>query len=183
VFEAYNPAGVGSRTVAPHPRRLAAMPKDDFRVRISEDGPYELVGSPPLVRTAQVETEFGEPIGWEEPTPIDPRGATDLCRCGASSRKPFCDGSHIGIGFSDARRPGHVPDEVPDSRGAAGVVNPSIRIARNGPYEVQGFDLDIEAWKEGALRERFSLCRCGGSKNKPFCDGTHRSIGFQDDRN
>ena len=47
------------------------MSEHDFRVRISEDGPYELVGSPPLVRTAQVETEFGEPIGWEEPTPID----------------------------------------------------------------------------------------------------------------
>ena len=41
------------------------MPDHDFRVRISEDGPYELVGSPPLVRTAQVETEFGEPVGWD----------------------------------------------------------------------------------------------------------------------
>ncbi|MBT2326655.1 CDGSH iron-sulfur domain-containing protein [Variovorax paradoxus] len=48
---------------------------------------------------------------------------------------------------------------------------------------VQGFDLDTENWSEGASRERFALCRCGGSKNKPFCDGTHRSIDFQDDGN
>jgi uncharacterized Fe-S cluster protein YjdI len=67
--------------------------------------------------------------------------------------------------------------------GPSDVNAPSIRIARNGPYEVRGFDLDTENWSEGASRERFTLCRCGGSKNKPFCDGTHRSIKFQDDSN
>jgi CDGSH-type Zn-finger protein len=33
---------------------------------------------------------------------------------------------------------------------------------------------------EGASREHYTLCRCGASKNKPFCDGTHWSIGFRD---
>jgi len=32
--------------------------------------------------------------------------------------------------------------------------------------------------KEYPPQETYILCRCGGSKNKPFCDGTHREIGF-----
>ena len=49
----------------------------------------------------------------------------------------------------------------------------------NGPLFVRGRVKIVDA--EGRLiREdtRVALCRCGGSKNKPFCDGTHRRIGF-----
>ena len=52
----------------------------------------------------------------------------------------------------------------------------------NGPYVVKGpatlMDADGNAWNtEG--RTSFALCRCGGSTNKPFCDGTHSKIGFE----
>ena len=58
---------------------------------------------------------------------------------------------------------------------------PSITVTKDGPYEVVGdVQLLAQAWGEGALTERFTLCRCGASKNKPFCDGTHGSIGFKD---
>ncbi|MEB8346537.1 CDGSH iron-sulfur domain-containing protein [Flavobacteriaceae bacterium KMM 6898] len=61
---------------------------------------------------------------------------------------------------------------------------PSIFIAPNGPYIVSGGPtLENTARGEGASKEHFTLCRCGGSKNKPFCDGTHWHNDFKDDKN
>jgi CDGSH-type Zn-finger protein len=59
---------------------------------------------------------------------------------------------------------------------------PSITVSKDGPYEVVGApQLLGQPWAQGAAAERFTLCRCGASKNKPFCDGTHWSIGFKDE--
>lgn len=61
---------------------------------------------------------------------------------------------------------------------------PVITIAKNGPYVVTGGpELVGETQGEGASAEHYTLCRCGGSKNKPFCDGTHWYNKFQDDKN
>jgi CDGSH-type Zn-finger protein len=61
---------------------------------------------------------------------------------------------------------------------------PAIFIAPNGPYVVSGGpDLIDTTRGEGASTEHFTLCRCGGSKNKPFCDGTHWHKKFKDDKN
>jgi CDGSH-type Zn-finger protein len=58
---------------------------------------------------------------------------------------------------------------------------PAIFVSQNGPYFVTGgIELVDGPWGEGASREHYTLCRCGGSKNKPFCDGTHWSLGFRD---
>jgi len=149
--------------------------KQRTRITLSRDGPY-------LVTVDDLTNSKGERL--------EARYGVALCRCGASAKKPFCDSSHIRIGFSDERRPDRTPDRADadsiiehSQTGPSDVLAPSIRIAHNGPYEVQGMDLDTETWSGGASRERFTLCRCGGSKNKPFCDGTHRRINFQDDRN
>jgi CDGSH-type Zn-finger protein len=59
--------------------------------------------------------------------------------------------------------------------------DPSITVAKDGPYMVAGGARLIgQAWAKGASTERYTLCRCGGSRNKPFCDGTHWDIGFRD---
>ena len=148
-------------------------PPTKQRSRISplRDGPY-------LVAVDDLTNSKGERLeAWH---------GVALCRCGASAKKPFCDGSHISIGFSSERRADHTRDEVVDYPGETGPRHehsPSIRVTHNGPYEVQGLELDTEAWREGASRERFPLCRCGASRNKPFCDGAHRDVNFQDDRN
>jgi len=68
-----------------------------------------------------------------------------------------------------------------------------VVIAKDGPYMVTGspplsrqtiaVDADggSERWEEGetfAAQARYALCRCGHSNSKPFCDGTHSTIGF-----
>ena len=61
---------------------------------------------------------------------------------------------------------------------------PSIFIAPNGPYVVSGGpDLENTERGEHASKDHFTMCRCGGSKNKPFCDGTHWYNEFTDDKN
>jgi CDGSH-type Zn-finger protein len=55
----------------------------------------------------------------------------------------------------------------------------SITATKDGPYAVVGAQMLGQSWAQGASAERYTLCRCGGSKNKPFCDGTHWSIGFK----
>jgi CDGSH-type Zn-finger protein len=63
------------------------------------------------------------------------------------------------------------------SKGEAKVV-----VAKNGPYLVSGaVPLARQAWRESdpyAQQDSYALCRCGHSKTKPFCDGTHKSIKF-----
>jgi CDGSH-type Zn-finger protein len=64
--------------------------------------------------------------------------------------------------------------------GSSSPRTPAIRIARDGPYEVEGeIGLSAVAWCEGASQDHFALCRCGQSKNKPFCDGSHHAAGFR----
>ncbi|MBK8506890.1 MAG: (4Fe-4S)-binding protein [Saprospiraceae bacterium] len=51
----------------------------------------------------------------------------------------------------------------------------------NGPLQVNSTCEIVRANGEKVLKEQKSFfCRCGGSSNKPFCDGTHKKIGFQD---
>jgi len=56
----------------------------------------------------------------------------------------------------------------------------TIRALKNGPYEVSGRMevLDFEGVSYPLSDDPIYLCRCGRSGNKPFCDGTHKKVGF-----
>ncbi len=110
-----------------------------------------------------------------------------LCRCGHSSNKPFCDGSHNMVGFDDPGVilggrlvPGPGGDADGSGDGEAGAPEP-VRIvcATNGPLLVRG-PLTVVG-SDGGMSQgtKGALCRCGVSSTKPFCDGSHRETGFE----
>jgi len=55
----------------------------------------------------------------------------------------------------------------------------SVTVARDGPYNVRGVQVVAGDGEQYDLRERQALCRCGGPRNKPFCDGSHWYMGFE----
>jgi CDGSH-type Zn-finger protein len=203
-------------------------------VRVTENGPYRVGG--------------GVPVRDAEGNAVEAPATYFLCRCGHSSNKPFCDGTHKKVGFqggetaddgpiaereevyaardiaihddrSVCSHAGHCTDNLPsvfklrteswiDPEGApaetiASVIatcpsgalrhtarasdepvedrdEPQVSPSRDGPYRLTGAVQVVSAdGRPYERRARQTLCRCGGSKNKPFCDGTHWHIRFR----
>lgn len=98
-----------------------------------------------------------------------------LCRCGASQNKPFCDGSHNAIHFTASGEPAGQEFDPLAARDGPLVLTP----LQNGPLQVSGnLELCSGTGRTFMKLTACRLCRCGGSANKPFCDGTHAKNGF-----
>ncbi len=102
-----------------------------------------------------------------------------LCRCGLSQNKPFCDNSHQKAEF---RAPAGIVN--PERQTSETLENPggelTIKVNPNGSLRLTGNFAVLDADGESVFTsQRQWLCRCGGSQNKPFCDGTHKTNGFQ----
>lgn len=218
----------------------------DARIDVQANGPYLVRGAVPLLGMAPVHTFNGEPIEWHRLETVEAADQTfELCRCGHSSDKPFCDGSHETNGFvgdeTADRRPfferaalthgaeHELGDDTPlcvsagfcgtrttdvwklfeddadpetfdqlrtmtwmcpsgrlalrdrDGHDLEPTLDPEIGIVPGGPLWVRGgitlTAADGTVWE---TRNRVTLCRCGESKNKPFCDGTHTDIHFDE---
>jgi CDGSH-type Zn-finger protein/uncharacterized Fe-S cluster protein YjdI len=133
----------------------AAPPVNLAAVR--EAGPYAFRGELQL---------SGAPAGFR----------VTLCRCGASRNKPYCDGSHHDIGFSASGEPPTGATDMPAARDGVLAIEPQV----NGPLQVRGnLEITSGTGRVVARVQAARLCRCGGSQNKPFCDGTHAKIGFR----
>ncbi|MEX0852758.1 MAG: ferritin-like domain-containing protein [Bauldia sp.] len=131
-------------------------------VNLRENGPYAF--------RAAMKLEGRDDIGFR----------ATLCRCGASKMKPFCDGSHKTLPFKATGEPETRESQPLAVRDGLLVIGPE----KNGPLVVTG-NLEICSGT-GRTIDRVTkarLCRCGGSRTKPFCDNTHLKIGFQADGN
>jgi CDGSH-type Zn-finger protein len=222
----------------------------EMTIRITENGPYVVEGSVPLSRQTIVTDDAGDSVEWAQGEQFETRASYNLCRCGQSGTKPFCDGSHLRVGFDGTETANRSPyaeqartfrgptlnmtDEPAlcasgrfcdpngdawhlvkkDGEAAAllttrqaslcpsgriiawdkgtNVANeprfePSVGLIEDpsqgvaGPIWVRGgipiTGADGETYE---VRNRVTLCRCGASENKPFCDGSHVTIGFTD---
>lgn len=99
-----------------------------------------------------------------------------LCRCGLSNNKPFCDSSHIKGEFQATGEPASKESTLAITD-LTGVV--TVSPTPNGPYMVTGrLEIDSGTGRNVARVEKTWLCRCGHSKNKPYCDGSHKAAGF-----
>ncbi len=131
----------------------------------------------PLVN--QVRVRENGPLALHAPLRIDGRDAglrATLCRCGASANKPFCDGSHIAAGFTATGEPATQESQPLAMRSGPLEISPRP----DGPLQVKGAHEIVSGTGRTLNRTSESyLCRCGASANKPYCDGTHRKIGFK----
>src|SRR5882762_8514513 len=153
-----------------------ACPSGAIRYRRKDGAPNEPV---PPVNLATVR-EAG-PYAFRAALQIDgvPAGfRATLCRCGASRNKPYCDGSHHEIGFNATGEPPSGKTDMLALRDGALAIDPQA----NGPLKVRGnLEITSGTGRVVARVTSASLCRCGGSASKPFCDGTHAKIGFRSD--
>lgn len=130
------------------------------RILIVLDGPLHFTGHLEVVNAAGAVSM--------------PESETWLCRCGASASKPYCDGSHRAAQFRDAGQP------PAGELGAAQTGALRLSLRPDGPLKCRGPLEVCDAQGRLVWRgDETALCRCGASGRKPFCDGSHRRIGFQ----
>jgi CDGSH-type Zn-finger protein len=213
-------------------------------IKILKNGPYEVSGGIPLRKQIAVSNQEGMPLKWENGAVLRPGKKYYLCRCGRSTEKPFCNGTHEKVKFQGSETAGREKHselaestfgpalELKDAEKLCAIslfchragdawtltensgnkksketaiqeaadcpsgrlvaidrktgrklepkFKPGISLVEDphrkssGPLWVKG-GVPIKSskgWKY-ETRNRVTLCRCGRSANKPFCDGSH----------
>ncbi|MSQ98638.1 MAG: CDGSH iron-sulfur domain-containing protein [Xanthomonadales bacterium] len=139
------------------PPRLLEIPNEAL---ITGAGPINLTGNITLVK---------------EDGSIVYANHLSLCRCGGSSTKPICDEHHLIVEFLHSGRIYEASDVQHSERSS----KLTIAIIKNGPVTFSGRLRLHNSHGQECVKQRGSLCRCGHSANKPFCDGSHEKTGFR----
>lgn len=141
---------------------LPEEPRKKNSASINPDGPYYVRGNLEIEETPGAEVVKDTRVAF--------------CRCGHSENKPLCDESHARVGF-------RCEAAVPADTGTAASVGDESAPVRFTPYPngPLGFRGPLTISGRGGARVTLDggkLCRCGHSKNRPLCDGSHRGAGF-----
>ncbi len=146
------------------------------KIKILKNGPYQVKGNIPL-NQLRYKMEPGKGMEFQEEKKYEVGETYFLCRCGRTKNYPYCDGSHAqeptfdGTEIATQTGEGEVVEE-----GATKEASLLITAVGNihGPVLVKG-GIPVEGANGSfyPLRNTASLCTCGKSKNKPFCDGSH----------
>lgn len=218
--------------------------KNAPKITVSKNGPYLVSGRVPILKQVITVDSEGTPIEWREDTKYTTKENCALCRCGESKNKPFCDGTHVKVGFEGAEtassesyldkpdaidgptlkltdvkelcasarfchRADGIWNLVPKSdnpkasriaceeardcpsgrliiknKKTQQVIEPKFEpsigliedpaVGVSGPLWVRGcIPVESATGKTYKIRNRVTLCRCGKSANKPFCDSSH----------
>ena len=249
------PAQDPTKTIGPSFEYLPRQTSEIEFIEVRENGPYVVHGDISLVRKRRITGTKGEAIAWQKTNTHQTDKIYELCRCGKSATKPFCDGTHDRIDFKGEETASTQligeRQEILQGDGVRVKVdnsycmhakfcfnqNASIRklitkksddnskinlsamvdkcpsgtfvyeLEVDGKYEEIESDLPKQIviisadnsdstagpiWINGKIpvkradgkpletRNRMTLCRCGESKNKPFCDGSHAQIDFKE---
>jgi len=215
----------------------------NMKITITKNGPYIVTGDTPLNQAFIEEDKEGNSIKWGEGKTYETEETYALCRCGHSKNKPFCDGTHMKIGwdgtetasrelYADVAKiykggsvdmmdrqelcavarfcdvvnaweaamessKAHAEHEEVATREACSCPSGRLTVRKDGveveydlPQEISlvqdryynvkgplsvkgGITLVGEDGTEYEIRNRRTLCRCGSSRNLPFCDATH----------
>ncbi|MDD4874568.1 MAG: CDGSH iron-sulfur domain-containing protein [Dehalococcoidales bacterium] len=214
-----------------------------YKIKVTQNGPYVVSGEVPISEQIIHVDSDDQCHGWDEGKKFTKQDNCALCRCGKSSNKPFCDGTHLTVKFNSKETASHEsyaeqaekiegPDLTltdardlcagarfchraggtwklteqssnpearkiaieeacdcpsgrlvawdnegnaiePDFEPSIGLVK-DPQAGRDGPLWVRaGIPVESADGKIYEVRNRVTLCRCGKSSNKPFCDGTH----------
>lgn len=223
-----------------------------MKIKVLKNGPYAVSGKVPLKKEVIISDDSDFSERWEAAGDFSEQESYQLCRCGNSQNKPFCDSSHLRLGFDGTETAKHdkFDDLAMDYDGPALLLKDNIKLCSSAGFcsrkggtwkAVDGSDkteskkLAVEEvcncpsgrlrmydketnvfaepifapsisateqelnelggplWVKGGIpiesadgkmyeeRNRVTLCRCGHSCNKPFCDGEHLKIGFKAD--
>ena len=138
-------------------------PVDGMKITVTRNGPYLVEGAVPMARQSIGADAQGDSREWQEGESFETQETFALCRCGQSASKPYCDGSHVRVGFDGTETASREPYDVQ----ATEQVGPTVTLADAQPLCAYARFCDVagQVWnlveQEGAEAAELTVREAG----------------------